>query len=245
MTFIFTKSWYLVTYGILVTTTWTITLLAVILGNIRDKDSAFSLFILPLQISQTIAVFDILNSLFGLVSSPIFPTLVQVLSRLHIVWIIFFFSPENSPQITTIFSSILVIAWSLSELIRYPYYIVLKLSNIYPNIKIPVFLKWLRYTAFIILYPIGILSEVVICSNFIYDIRSHSSVKDSIYLKLIHFPQEMPNKFNFEVNLAHVYIAILCLYIPGSIYMYSYMLYQRKKSLTNLWRTDSDYLKNE
>ncbi|KAK6589147.1 hypothetical protein RS030_223516 [Cryptosporidium xiaoi] len=193
-----------------------------------------------LRFSQSLAIFDILNSLTGIVKSQTFPTLIQVLSRLHVVWIVFYLSPIDSKQVTTVFSYIMIISWCLSELIRYPYYVIAQLSTILPKIRMPLFLKWLRYSGFAVLYPIGIVGEVVICSNFISDIYKNSNSVNILYKKLRHFPSEMPNSLNFEVNLAFVYIFILLLYIPGSIFMYSYMIKQRKKSLTNLWKVESE-----
>ena len=50
----------------------------------------------------------------------------------------------------------LYMAWSVAESIRYPFY-ALSLFD-----ACPPFLTWLRYTAFIVLYPIGIFSECTV-----------------------------------------------------------------------------------
>ncbi|KAH8741913.1 hypothetical protein FG386_003040 [Cryptosporidium ryanae] len=233
---------YLITYGVISTFLWLLTLIYTISGLCKGKyDSELPpTHMIILRFSQSFAALDILNSLVGLVKSRTFPTLIQVSSRLHIVWIVFYLSPLNSKQVTTVYSYIMIISWCISELIRYPYYVVGQLSLILPSIRMPLFLKWLRYSGFAILYPIGIIGEVVICSHFISDIYKNSSSMDVPYKKLRHFPSEMPNSLNFEVNLAFVYIFILLLYIPGSIFMYSYMIKQRKKSLTNLWKVESE-----
>ncbi|KAF7455814.1 protein tyrosine phosphatase family protein [Cryptosporidium felis] len=241
------KNLYLVTYGIISTLLWLLTVYYTTrrIICINDDPELFKKSMMALRVSQSLAVLDIVNSSFGIVKSPLIPTLIQISSRLHIVWIIFYLSPLESHQITTMFSNIMIITWSLSELIRYPYYVVLQLSLTIPTVRTPLFLKWLRYTAFAVLYPIGILSEVVICSNFISDVYHNSGSSDPIYQRLLHFPTKMPNSLNFEVNLACLYIVILCIYIPGSIYMYSYMFKQRKKSLINLWKLESDDLKTD
>ncbi|OII70878.1 uncharacterized protein cubi_01023 [Cryptosporidium ubiquitum] len=241
------KSLYLITYGIISTLLWATTLYFTIneILGIKGVSDQLGKHMIALRISQSLAVFDIINSSFGIVRSQFLPTIIQVSSRLHIVWIVFYLSPGNSRQISTMFSNIMIVTWSLSELIRYPYYVVLQFSFIFPSIRMPLFLKWLRYSAFAVLYPIGILSEVIICSNFISDIYNNSSSNDPVYQRLLHFPSKMPNALNFEVNLACLYIVILCIYIPGSIFMYSYMIKQRKKSLINLWKLESDNTKVE
>lgn len=241
------KSLYLITYGIISTLLWATTFYFTIneILGINTASDRLGKHMIALRISQTLAIFDIINSLFGIVKSQFLPTIIQVSSRMHIVWIVFYLSPENSRQISKVFSNIMIITWSLSELIRYPYYVILQFSFNFPSIRMPLFLKWLRYSAFAVLYPIGILSEVIICSNFVSDIYSNSNSNNPEYQRLIHFPTKMPNALNFEVNLACLYIVILCIYIPGSIFMYSYMIKQRKKSLINLWKLESDNTKLE
>ncbi|CUV05092.1 unnamed protein product [Cryptosporidium hominis] len=241
------KSIYLIIYGIVSTLFWATTLYFTIneIIGIKSTYEQLGKHMIALRISQSLAVLDIINSSLGIVKSQFLPTIIQVSSRLHIVWIVFYLSPENSRQISTVFSNIMIITWSLSELIRYPYYVILQCSFNFPSIRMPLFLKWLRYSAFAVLYPIGIFSEVIICSNFISDIYNNSSSSDPVYQRLLHFPTKMPNALNFEVNLACLYIVILCIYIPGSIFMYSYMIRQRKKSLINLWKLEGDNTKVE
>jgi very-long-chain (3R)-3-hydroxyacyl-CoA dehydratase len=42
----------------------------------------------PLKVFQTLAVMEIVHSLLGLVSSPVFTTVMQVWSRLFVVWMV-------------------------------------------------------------------------------------------------------------------------------------------------------------
>ena len=48
----------------------------------------------------------------------------------------------------------MLIAWSVTEVIRYTYF-VLNLQG-----QVPQFISWLRYNTFYVLYPLGIASEV-------------------------------------------------------------------------------------
>jgi very-long-chain (3R)-3-hydroxyacyl-CoA dehydratase len=75
---------------------------------------------------------------------------MQVASRLLLVWPVVnvFPSLATSPA----YSSMLV-AWSVTEVIRYSYF-VLSLSGYQPA-----FITWLRYNTFYVLYPLGISSE--------------------------------------------------------------------------------------
>lgn len=75
---------------------------------------------------------------------------MQVSSRLLLVWGIVFRLPflAQSP----VYSSMLI-AWSVTETIRYSYFVV-TLSGYSPS-----FITWLRYNTFYVLYPLGISSE--------------------------------------------------------------------------------------
>ena len=49
----------------------------------------------------------------------------------------------------------MILAWSMTEVIRYPFYAFSLLG------KVPYPFLWLRYTTFYVLYPIGVFSEAV------------------------------------------------------------------------------------
>ena len=82
--------------------------------------------------------------------APIFTTGMQVASRLLLVWPVVNVFPAlaTSPA----YSSMLI-AWSVTEVIRYSYF-ALTLSGFQPG-----FITWLRYNTFYVLYPLGISSE--------------------------------------------------------------------------------------
>ena len=87
-------------------------------------------------------------------------------------------------------------AWSLADLIRFIYYFFKELNR-----DIYVF-KWLRYSAFIVLYPVGIFHEF-------YSL--YESKESFFNSKLV---QESPKQF-----LKYVYYGIICI-IPPCIIMY-------------------------
>ncbi|OEH75158.1 protein tyrosine phosphatase-like domain-containing protein [Cyclospora cayetanensis] len=89
--------------------------------------------------------------------------------------------------------------------------------------EVPFLLKWLRYSGFTVLYPIGIASEVVCMCSSLSVLRSSPAFAQ--------FPTPMPNKLNFQLSLYWAYIILLCLYVPGSVQLYNHMLKQRRKYL--------------
>jgi very-long-chain (3R)-3-hydroxyacyl-CoA dehydratase len=79
---------------------------------------------------------------------------MQVSSRLLLVWAIVHAYPAATS--TSPFYSSMLTAWSVTEVIRYSYFVF--------NLRgsVPDFLTWLRYNTFYVLYPLGITSEVAL-----------------------------------------------------------------------------------
>ncbi|KAI4163452.1 MAG: hypothetical protein LQ342_002959 [Letrouitia transgressa] len=106
--------------------------------------------------TQTAAVLEIVHSALGLVRAPLLPTLVQVASRLAVVWGVVGAFPDATAAAQGPWYSSMLLAWSATEVVRYGYF-VLHLRG-----AVPGFLAWLRYNMFYVFYPVGITSEVVL-----------------------------------------------------------------------------------
>ena len=115
----------------------------------------------------------------GLVRAPLFTTLMQVASRFLLVWGIV----NNFPVWTgrsTAYSTMLI-AWSVTEVIRYSYFAV---NLAYGSV--PDFLTWLRYNTFFVLYPLGISSECWLVYQAIAPAKTWNAAYEWV-LKLIIF----------------------------------------------------------
>ena len=77
---------------------------------------------------------------------------MQVASRLLLVWGIVNTFPGTTTR--SIAYSTMLIAWSITEIIRYSYFA----TNLATG-QVPASLTWLRYNTFFVLYPMGITSE--------------------------------------------------------------------------------------
>ena len=88
----------------------------------------------------------------GIVRSPLPTTAMQVSSRLLLVWAVV----DRYHEVTapSPFFSLMLLAWSVTEVIRYSYFV----WNL-QGAGVPGIVTWLRYNTFYVLYPIGIASE--------------------------------------------------------------------------------------
>ncbi|ORE09777.1 PTPLA-domain-containing protein [Rhizopus microsporus var. microsporus] len=162
-----------------------------------DYQGVFDLVWPSLSYVQTAALFEVLHSVLGFVRAPIMTTLMQVASRLFLVWGVNYFVPE----IHTHWSfSTMVIAWSIAECTRYAFYIFHLSGG-----GVPGLISWARYNFFLVLYPLGVFSEMMM----VYQALP--------YAKAIH------PAYYFGL------IAVALIYIPGFPVLFSHMLAQRRK----------------
>ncbi|KAI8139480.1 tyrosine phosphatase-like protein [Fennellomyces sp. T-0311] len=145
---------------------------------------------------QSSAFIEILNSAFRFVRAPVTTTAMQVASRLFLVWGVNYLFPEVRSHWSF---STMMIAWSVTECIRYSYYSLNLIGHV------PRFLTWARYNFFLVLYPLGVASELTM-----------------IYVALPYAKEwRMP-------YYAGMFIVILS-YLPGFPVLFIHMLTQRKK----------------
>eukprot|EP00179_Madagascaria_erythrocladioides_P007815 CAMPEP_0198310468 /NCGR_PEP_ID=MMETSP1450-20131203/2553_1 /TAXON_ID=753684 ORGANISM="Madagascaria erythrocladiodes, Strain CCMP3234" /NCGR_SAMPLE_ID=MMETSP1450 /ASSEMBLY_ACC=CAM_ASM_001115 /LENGTH=159 /DNA_ID=CAMNT_0044013305 /DNA_START=85 /DNA_END=560 /DNA_ORIENTATION=+ len=146
---------YLLAYNLAMTVGWGYILARLAksyaVGN--GPQSAYDSFSLALQIFQTGAILEVLHCLVGLVRSSWFLTAVQVTSRVFVVWVALHDTPAVRSHLAV---STMVLAWSLTEVPRYLYFAVS--SQGVP----PRWLLWVRYSTFLLLYPLGAGSEMAV-----------------------------------------------------------------------------------
>jgi very-long-chain (3R)-3-hydroxyacyl-CoA dehydratase len=107
--------------------------------------------------------------------------------------------------------------WSVAECIRYGNYLY---SDLVGNNQI---VTWIRYSGFVVLYPLGISSELLCLLDAMPVIEKCCPRVFSL---------EMPNSYNFSFDyLYFIWISVLPGYVFGSPYLYNYMLGQRKRKL--------------
>lgn len=166
---------------------------------------------LPLKIFQTAAVIEIIHAAVGLVKSNPVITGLQIFSRVFILWAILhsFVEAQRSFGLP-----LLLVAWTVTEIVRYSYY---ALNLLRLNVSI---VTWLRYTLFIVLYPIGVTGELLCCYVSLPVVAATGA-----------FSVALPNRWNATFSFYHILIALMLSYAPVFPQLYGYMLAQRKKVL--------------
>ncbi len=160
---------------------------------------------------QVASFAEVAHSMLGITRSPVGAALMQWCGRTHVLMCAL---DAVGALHGTVAATALVIAWALTEVVRYPSYAL----GLYS--QCPSWLNWLRYTIFIPLYPLGAGAEL----KLMYDARAFAR-KANMY------SFSMPNAFNFAFDYVTFLNGLLIVY-PFLFYsLYSYMFTQRKKKL--------------
>lgn len=176
---------YLKAYNLILCLSWSALLIWYVYNGFElDKTG-----MLLLNFSQVAAILEIFHALFKWVSSPIVTTVVQVFSRLFILVLVNLLLPGEYFEVFGISGLPLIIfAWCITEIIRYGYYFTTLNNN---ESKA---LLQLRYTTFIVLYPMGVTGELLIAFSWMNKDGLHWDLTDIVFagifiLYLIFFPK--------------------------------------------------------
>lgn len=155
-------------------------------------------------IVQTAAALEIVHALSGLVKSPLLTAVIQVYSRLFLVWAI---TMRHEQSRHNALYSTMILAWSTTEVIRYAFY-TLSLARG----KVPGILVYLRYTTFYILYPIGASSEALLIFSSLPITNPLRGFRDGSW-----------NTWDYFRGVMFI------VWWPGLVVMMSHMMRQRRK----------------
>lgn len=161
------------------------------------------------RICQTAAYLEVLHNVLGLVKSNPFLTFMQVSSRVILACVVTdnFRNAQVSPAYNT-----MLLAWTLSELVRYSYYAAGIL-----DLKVYA-LTWMRYSLFVVLYPVGVASELAV----LYAALPQAEASSVLSL-------QMPNALNATFSLYHALVLLCLSYVPFFPQLFFHMVAQRRK----------------
>lgn len=175
---------------------------------------------------QMLMLLDVVNSLLRVVRSPVGTTIMQVASRILVIAVLKVFPQSRT---TLVGMSLLLFAWCPTECIRYSFYLIKELrtgsekkvekkkgdekkavTKKSDDKGVPKWLLWIRYSSFIIFYPMGITGELFVLYTSLGEIR------------------EQPSPLNL---VQWIIYGAFCVYPFGAFVLFTYMLKQRKKTL--------------
>jgi very-long-chain (3R)-3-hydroxyacyl-CoA dehydratase len=189
---------YLKAYNLLLGVGWGVFLVYFLLQGMALSDYSLML----LNVCQVAALLEIVHAGLKWTSSPVVTTALQVFSRVFVLYWINVIPADRQIELLDISGiTIVSLAWGVTEVVRYNYYFFTLLNK---PLQV---LHYLRYTLFIILYPLGITGEGMIMLSAL--------------------------KVNeWQISLTNGIIVIVLLsYIPFFPKLYGYMWKQRRKKL--------------
>lgn len=142
---------------------------------------------------QTIQLIEVGHAIVRFVPSSPVTTFIQIFSRLMLVWGILVPIPEARSSLGV---PLLLVAWSIAECTRYFYY------GFHLYDVVPYFSTWLRYTLFIVLYPMGVTGELL---------TTYASLSTISKKKL--WSIELPNFLNISFYYDYALILFMLSYI--------------------------------
>ena len=203
---------YLTAYNVAQSLVWSTALVLSVRSIVENGGSLTSVYDDAgwfVRLGQCSAVMEVLHSLIGLVRSPVLTALMQWAGRTHAIMAVI--HPIESLHNTTA-AGLMFLAWSLSEVIRYPSYAL--------GANIPGWLNWLRYSAFIPLYPIGGSAEIWLMYHSLPTIDAW-----------VPYTISMPNALNAAFYYPWFLRGLLYVYPFLLLKLYLYVFLQRKKKL--------------
>lgn len=159
-------------------------------------------------IFQGLSFLETIHGVLGLVKGSPVASLMQWGGRSNVLYGVIAQIPEVHKGFPV---AAMLLAWASSEVIRYPWY-ASSLASCTPQ-----WLTWLRYTAFIPLYPIGLIGEM----GVVYQALPYLSARHIGTLTL-------PNSFNLSFEYCWFLRALMLLYPFLWWQLYSMLLKQRR-----------------
>jgi len=202
--------YYLVAYNLFQLVGWSVVFFQFVSYlSAPTSGSLYSSVAYVLNIVQWAMWLEAFHGLIGFTKSDAFTAGLQVFSRVALVQILNF---SDSTAVDATWGKLMLFAWSVTEMVRYSFFTTNLLGvKLYP-------LLWMRYTFFIVLYPMGVTGEL---GNIwvSYDKLVKYSGSDPV-LKITQASESLGG-FGF----------IVFLYALGLPFLYLHLLFQRGAQL--------------
>ncbi|KAF7805498.1 very-long-chain (3R)-3-hydroxyacyl-CoA dehydratase 2 [Senna tora] len=140
---------YLLAYNSLQAIGWTLSLIAILINlfSTHSVNGAYASAGKIISFLQCGAFLEVIHGAIGIVPSGVLLPLMQWGGRTHFLLAVVA-KLDEVQELPSVFITFL--AWSMSEIIRYSHYAFICMGSC------PSWITYLRYTAFIVLYPLGV-----------------------------------------------------------------------------------------
>ncbi|KAL1507710.1 hypothetical protein AB1Y20_007323 [Prymnesium parvum] len=198
---------YLLAYNALQAAGWGAVLLRLAAALAASAHASWWECAWPLFAVQNAALLEPIHAALHVVRAPLLPTALQVASRVGIVHLV-----AATPELHSTWPLLLLaLAWGLTEVVRYSWYAINTLTTpARPH-------SWLRYSTFIVLYPLGVAGELL----YVYSALDHLEGVPVLGVRASTI----------------VWCAVYPSYAVGLPILYVHMLRQRAKALSQRART--------
>ncbi|KAF8065570.1 Hacd2 [Scenedesmus sp. PABB004] len=204
---------YLVLYNLAQAAGWSLCLAALAAAAARGEDvrGQFAAGAPYARWLQFAAFAEILHAGTGIVPSSPISNFWQWLGRANALFKFAVGIPELQSDPCAV---VMLACWSIGEMIRYPWYALTLLD------ACPHWLTWLRYTAFLALYPAGVVAEMALLWRGVPLVRTRGL-----------YSVALPNAWNWAWDYARFIEVMLVLYPYLWWGNFSSLLRQRGKRL--------------
>ncbi|XP_063616127.1 very-long-chain (3R)-3-hydroxyacyl-CoA dehydratase hpo-8-like [Cydia splendana] len=179
-----------------------------------------------LLIFQNAAALEVLHAVLGIVPTGVFLTLTQVTSRVFLVCGVLLVSDAATMSPGMV---LCVLAWSVTEIIRYGYYVANAIG------QPPPLLMLLRYSTFFLLYPLGVTGELLCIYDSLKDIAARQFWTVPVLSNYV----TIASQYHIILSMLYHYFLIcwMLLYIPMFPMLFGHMMQQRKKVLSKFMKS--------
>lgn len=152
-----TKKTWLIAFNFITLLAWGLFTVVFVLDDFQITARAA----VVLALAQGLAIIEIAHAIMGIAGSNWMMTLLQVSSRFFITFLVVVMAASCPCTGMEAFGyPLIAIAWSLTEMVRALHYLSDLLHQSWKTIL------WLRYSLFLVCYPIGVAGEFLILYGF-------------------------------------------------------------------------------
>lgn len=181
-------------------------------------ENAYPVIRTAFSLCQLCQILEILHPLLGYTSGSAIPPFLQVAGRLIMLLGMINGEPRMQSKPVVFY---LIYIYALSEVVRYPYY-MLRVYHVDVGL-----ISWLRYTIWIPLYPLGFLCEgIIILRSIPY---FEETKRFSVFL---------PNKLNISFYFPTAMRLYLLLGLFPLLYFIMTYMYRQRRKIVGAGRTD-------